>query len=102
MKVEIEITGILNEEEGKLELEKNGLCVPHLIMTITELTKMLYNDLDEEDIEKVKGFLKDIAENPEEELKSQFEAIRIHRLHKLIRSLANLGEIIEDEDDQLN
>lgn len=101
MKKCITIAGVIDEEEGKINLSKHDLSVPHLIMTITELTKMLYNDLDEEDIEKVKGFLKDIAENPEDELKQQFEAIRIYRLKRMIRSLKKLGEVIED-DERLN
>ena len=97
MKVEIEITGILDEEKGKLELEKNGLCVPHLLMVITALTKMLFNEMDEEDHEATRGLLKDIAENPEDELKQQFEAIRITRLKRLIKSLKDIGEPVEDE-----
>ena len=100
MKVEIEITGILDEEKQKLELEKNGLCVPHLLMVITALTKMLFNDMDEEDHEATKALLNDIVEDPEEELKNQFEAIRIARLKRLIKSLKNIGELVEDEDDE--
>ena len=100
MKVEIEITGILDEEKQKLELEKNGLCVPHLLMVITALTKMLFNDMDEEDHEATKALLNDIVEDPEEELKNQFEAIRIARLKRLIKSLKDIGELVEDEDDE--
>ena len=100
MKVEIEITGILDEEKQKLELEKNGLCVPHLLMVITTLTQMLFNDMDEEDHEATKALLNDIVEDPEEELKNQFEAIRIARLKRLIKSLKNIGELVEDEDDE--
>ena len=100
MKVEIEITGILDEEKEKLELEKNGLCVPHLLMVITALTKMLFNEMDEEDHEKTKALLNDIIEDPEEELKNQFEAIRITRLRRLIKSLKDIGELVEDEDDE--
>ena len=97
MKVEIEITGILDEEKGKLELEKNGLCVPHLLMVITALTQMLFDEMDEEDHEATRRLLKDIAENPEDELKQQFEAIRITRLKRLIKSLKDIGELVEDE-----
>ena len=100
MKVEIEITGILDEEKQKLELEKNGLCVPHLLMVITALTKMLFNDMDEEDHEKTKALLNDIVEDPEEELKNQFDAIRITRLKRLIKSFKDIGELVEDEDDE--
>ena len=100
MKVEIKITGILDEEKGKLELEKNGLCVPHLLMVITALTKMLFNEMDEEDHEKTKALLNDITENPEDELKQQFEAIRITRLRRLIKSLKDIGELVECEDDE--
>ena len=100
MKVEIEITGILDEEKQKLELEKNGLCVPHLLMVITTLTQMLFNDMDEEDHEATKALLNDIVEDPEEELKNQFEAIRIARLKRLIKSLKDIGELVEDEDDE--
>lgn len=100
MKVEIKITGILDEEKEKLELEKNGLCVPHLLMVITALTKMLFNEIDEEDHEKTKGLLNDIVENPEDELKHQFEAIRITRLRRLIKSLKDIGELVEDEEDE--
>ena len=100
MKVEIKITGFLDEEKEKLELEKNGLCVPHLLMVITTLTQMLFNDMDEEDHEATKALLNDIVEDPEEELKNQFEAIRIARLKRLIKSLKNIGELVEDEDDE--
>ena len=100
MKVEIEITGILDEEKQKLELEKNGLCVPHLLMVITALTKMLFNDMDEEDHEKTKVLLNDIVEDPEEELKNQFDAIRIARLKRLIKSFKDIVELVEDEDDE--
>ena len=104
MKVEIEITGILDEENGRLKLEKNGLCVPHLLMVITALTQMLFNETNEEDPEKTKALLNDIAENPKEELKNQFEAIRIARFKiLLIKSFKNIGELVEDEyDERLN
>ena len=103
MKVEIKITGILDEEKEKLELEKNGLCVPHLLMVITALTQMLFNDIDEEDHKATKALLNDIVEDPEEELKNQFEAIRITRIRRLIKSLKDIGEIVEDvEDERLN
>ena len=97
MKVEIEIKGILDEEKEKLELEKNGLCVPHLLMVITSLTQILFNEMDEEDHEKAKVLLNDIVEDPEEELKNQFEAIRLKRL---IKSLKDIGELVEYEDDE--
>ena len=100
MKTEIKIIGVLDEEKGKLELEKNGLCVPHLLMVITALIQMLFNDMDEEDHEKTKDLLNDIVENPEDELKQQFEAIRITRLRRLIKSLKDIAEIVEDEDDE--
>ena len=61
---------------------------------------MLFNDTYEEDHDSINFFLKDIAEDPKKELESQFNAIRTCRLKRLIRSLANLGEIIEDEDDE--
>ena len=41
MKTEIKIEGILDEEKGTLALSKNGLSVPHLVIAITALTKML-------------------------------------------------------------
>ena len=100
MKVEIKITGFLDEEKEKLELEKNGLCVPHLLMVITTLTQMLFNDMDEEDHEATKALLNDIVEDPEEELKNQFDAIRIIRLKRLIKSFKDIGELVEDEDDE--
>ena len=100
MKVEIEITGILDEEKEKLELENSGLCVPHLLMVITELIKMLFNEMEEEDHDKTKALLNDIVEDPEEELKNQFEAIRITRLRRLIKSLKDISELVEDEDDE--
>lgn len=80
-------------------LIENGLNVPHLVMTITALTKMLFNDMDEEDHDTIRKLLKDIAENTEDELKKQFEAIR---LSKLIRALRELGELVEDEDEKVN
>ena len=98
MKVEIEITGILDEEKGKLELKKNGLSVPHLLMVITALTQMLFDEMEEEDHEKAKVLLNDIVEDPKEELENQFEAIIITRLKRLIKSLKNIGELVEDED----
>ena len=100
MKQDIKIIGVLDEEKGKLELEKNGLCVPHLLMVITKLTTMLFNEMDEEDHEKTKALLNDIVENPEDELKQQFEAIRITRLRRLIKSFKNVVELAEDEEDE--
>ena len=99
MKVEIKITGILDEEKEKLELENSGLCVQHLLMVITELSKMVFNEM-EEDHDKTKALLNDIVEDPEEELKNQFEAIRITRFRRLIKSLKDIGELVEDEDDE--
>lgn len=96
MKKDIKITGIIDEEKGTLELSKHGLSVPHLVMTITALTKMLFNDMDEEDHEVMRKLLKDIAEDPEEELKRQFKAIR---LSKLLKSLRELGEVLDDDED---
>lgn len=87
MKTEIKIEGILDEEEGTLEISKNGLNVQHLVMVITALTKMLFNDMDEEDHETMRKLLNDIAEDPEEELKNQFGAIRISKLFKSLRVL---------------
>ena len=69
MKARIKIEGIIDEEKGKLELNKSGLSVPHLVMTVTALTKMLFNDMDEEDHDAMRKLLKEIAEDPEEELK---------------------------------
>lgn len=97
MKKDIKIEGILDEEEGTLELSKNGLSVPHLVMVISALTKMLFNDMDEEDHDTMKDLLRDIAEDPEEELKKQFEAIRISRL---LRELKKLGLIVEEESNK--
>lgn len=96
MKTEIKIEGIIDEEKGKLELSNNGLRVPYLAMTITALTKMLFNSVDEEDHDTMRKLLKDIAEDPEEELKKQFEMIRVA---KLLKSLMELGEVIEDDED---
>ena len=98
MKKCVTIVGTIDEEKGEIKLSKHGLDVPHLIMTITELTKMLFNDLDEEDHDAMCKLLKNIAENPEEELKNQFLAIRVQRLTRLIRSLKELGEVIEDDE----
>ena len=100
MKQDIKIIGVLDEEKGKLELEKNGLCVPHLLMVITKLTTMLFNEMDEEDHEAAKSLLNAIVEDPGEELKNQFEAIRIARLKRLIKSLKDIVELVEDEDDE--
>lgn len=66
-------------------------------MAITALTKMLFNGMDEEDHDTMKKLLNDIAEDPEEELKKQFEAIRIA---KLLKSLRELGEVLEDDEDE--
>ncbi len=99
MRKDITIVGVLDEEKGTLELSKNSLSVPHLVMTITALTKMLFNDMDEEDHDTMQKLLNDIAEDPEEELKKQFEAIKIA---KLLKSLKKLGEVLDDEDKPLN
>ncbi len=97
MKKSVTIVGTIDEEKGEIKLSKHGLDVLHLIMTITELTKMLFNDLDEEDHEAMKKLLNDIAENPEYELKKQFKAIRLSRL---MRALKDLEALVEDEDDE--
>ena len=97
MKKDIKITGILDEEEGRLELSKDGLGVPHLIMVVTALTQMLFNEMDKEDHDTMRKLLNDIAEDPEGKLKKQFEAIR---LSKLLRALRELGALVEDEDDE--
>ena len=101
MKTRIKIEGISDEEKGELRLNKSSLSVLHLVIAITALTKMLFNDMDEEDHEVMRKLLKDIAEDPEEELKKQFEAIRVA---KLLKSLRELGEVLEDdeEDEYLN
>lgn len=96
MKTRIKIEGILDEEKGTLGLNKNGLNVLHLVMTITALTKMLFNNLDEKNHDTMRKLLKDIAEDPEEELKKQFETIRIS---KLLKSLRELGEVLDDDED---
>lgn len=54
------------------------------------------NDMDEEDHDTMRKVLNDIAEDLEEELRKQFEAIRIA---KLLKSLRELGEVLDDEDD---
>lgn len=95
MKTRIKIECIIDEEKGELGLNKSGLSVPHLVMTVTALTKMLFNDMDEEDHEEMRKLLKDIAEDPEEKLKKQFEAIRVA---KLLKSLRELGEVLEDDE----
>lgn len=96
MKTDIKITGYIDEDRETLELEKHGLSVPNLVVTITALTKMLFNDMDEEDHEVMRKLLKDIAEDPEEELKKQLKAIR---LSKLLKSLRELGEVLDDDED---
>lgn len=101
MKKEIKIVGVIDEENGELKLSNNGLNVPLLAMTITALTKMLFDDMDEEDHETMKELLRDIAEDPEEELKKQFEAIRISRLLKSLKKLCEL-DFEDDEDEPLN
>lgn len=41
MKKDITIVGTIDEEKGEIKISKHGLDVPHLIMTINELTKAL-------------------------------------------------------------
>lgn len=94
MKKDITIVGMIDEEEETIKLSKHGLSVPHLVMVITELTKMLFNEADEEDAEALKEILGDIAEDPEKELKKQFEAIRLSRL---LKGLKDLGFIVEED-----
>ena len=52
--------------------------------------------MDEEDHDTMRKLLNDIAEDPEEELKKQFEAIRVA---KLLKSLRELGEVLDDDED---
>ena len=61
---------------------------------------MLQGEVEGERHEKTKALLNDIVEDPKEELKNQFEAIRITRLRRLIKSLKNIGELVEDEKDE--
>ena len=98
MKQDIKIIGVIDEEKGEIKLSKHGLDVPHLIMTITELTQMLFNDMDEEDHDAMKKLLKGIAENPTEELKKQFKAIRVSRLLRVLKDIVEFSE--DDEDDE--
>lgn len=82
MKKNINITGIVDTEKKELKLDKNGMGVPELVMTITELIQMLYNCIDKEDVEDTKQIIKDISDNPEEELAQQFRAVRVAEVVK--------------------
>lgn len=84
MKKKINITGFVDTDKKELELNKNGMGVPELVMTITGLIQLLYNCIDKEDVEDTKQIIKDISDNPEEELKEQFRAVRIAEVFKEI------------------
>ena len=77
MKKNINITGFVDTDKKELKLNKNGVGVPELVMTITGLVQMLYNCIDKEDVEDTKQIIKDISDNPEEELEEQFRAVRV-------------------------
>lgn len=77
MKQNINITGRIDTEEQKLEINKHGLGVPYLIMTISALIEMAYKAVDEEDKEAVESVLKDVIKDPKKEIKKQFNAIEI-------------------------
>lgn len=100
MKKNINITGYIDVAERKIELDKNGLSVPYLMMVITGLIQLLYNCMDEGDRDKAKDILNDISDNPTEELKSQMEAVQ---LATLLRGLKDLGLVgSEEKEDKVN
>lgn len=82
MKKKINITGFVDTDKKELELNKNGMGVPELVMTITGLIQLLYNCIDKEDVEDTKQIIKDISDNPEKELEEQFRAVRVAEVVK--------------------
>lgn len=82
MKKNINVTGFVNTDKRELKLNKNGMGVSELVMTITGLVQMLYNCIDEEDLEDTKQIIKDISDNPKEELEQQFRAVRVAEVFK--------------------
>lgn len=100
MKKEVNIKGYIDVAEKKIELDKNGLSVPYLMMTITGLIQLLYNCMDEEDRDKARDILKDIADNPTEELKSQFEAVQLATLLRGLKDLGLCGS--EEKENKVN
>lgn len=82
MKKKINITGFVDTDKKELELNKNGMGVPELVMSITGLIQLLYNCIDKEDVEDTKQIIKDISDNPEKELEEQFRAVRVAEVVK--------------------
>lgn len=84
MKKKINITGFVDTDKKELELNKNGMGVPELVMTITGLIQLLYNCIDKEDVEDTKQIIKDISDNPEKELEQQFKAVTVAEAFKAL------------------
>lgn len=82
MKKDINITGFVDTDKKELELNKNNMGVSELVMTITGLIQLLYNCIDEEDLEDTRQIIKDISDNPEEELEQQFISVRLAEVFK--------------------
>lgn len=95
MKKEVNITGYIDVEEKKAELDKHGLSVPYSMMAITALIQLLYNCLDDGDKEKGKSLMKDISEDPTKELEAQMDAVRTMTL---LEGLRRLKEVIDKEN----
>lgn len=54
-------------------------------MAITSLIEMAYRAVDEEDKEAVHDILKEVIENPKDELRKQFDAIEIVTMLKELK-----------------
>lgn len=90
----IKIEGYIDTDRKKVELEKDGLDVPNLIIVITALINSLYEEAKEEDGETINSVLHDVVDNPKCELEKQFDALE---LAMLLRGLAHIGMIKERE-----
>lgn len=64
----IKIEGYIDTDRKEVELYKDDLDVPNLIILITELIDELYEEAKEEDGETINSVLHDVVDNPKEEL----------------------------------
>ena len=89
----IQITGVIKEDS--IEIDAHGLGTSDLLVTITELIRLLLDGLNsEENKETTKEILKDVVENPQKELKMQLAA---RAFAKVIMKLFDFSNEKEEE-----
>ena len=87
----IQITGVVKEDS--IEIDAHGLGTSDLLVTITELIRLLLDGLNsEENKETTKEILKDIVENPQKELKKQFVARAFTKMFMKLFDFSNEKE----------